>query len=52
MESLNEFSKPILLKVNRKVNKNKDKTKINTVKKYLWISFNWKNSLENKCLLM
>ena len=52
IESLKEFSKLISLRVKRKVKNKRVKIKINIVKKYLWISFNWKNSLENKCLLM
>ena len=52
IESLNEFSNSIPLKVNRAIKNNKEIIKIIIDKKYLWISSNWKNPLENKCLLM
>ena len=52
IESLNELSKSIPFKVNRKVKNNKEIIKIITVKKYLQISLNWNDSLENKCLLI
>ena len=52
MANLNEFSKSMPLRVNKKVKNNKDKIKMIIDKKYLYISFNLKNSLENKCLLI
>ena len=52
MESLKEYSNSIPLSVNKKVKNNKDIINAITDKKYLQISFNLKNSLENKCLLI
>ena len=52
MDNLNEFSKSILLNVNRNVNNSKEIINKVIDKKYLCISFCLKDSLENKCLLM
>ena len=51
MDNLKEFSISIPLNVNKKVKNNKDIINAIIDKKYLQISFNLKNSLENKCLL-
>ena len=52
IDNLKELSNSIPLKVSKEVKNSKEVINIIIDKKYLWISFNWKNSLENKCLLI